>query len=99
MCQWMPVPMPRRRLPPPTCSWSVVSVSVFFSSLPNSRMTRVRSPANLSGQWHPSHVSRAVLINSEGGGTGFGTLLVSTCTSWRVPLIFDSISAPAPGPT
>ena len=32
MCQWMPVATPSRSLPPPTCTSSVVTDSVFGSS-------------------------------------------------------------------
>ena len=38
MCQWMPCAVPSRSLPPPTCTCSVVTDSVFFSSSAYSAM-------------------------------------------------------------
>ena len=93
------MPTPSAALPPPTNIVIVVAVSVFCSSSAYSRNTRTSSPWNFSGQWQFSQVKRAGRMLCTGDGTGLGTLSVAICQSWRVPAIFDSTSAPTPGPT
>ena len=80
-CQWMARPDAVFCPGPPTCSVSVVAVSVFVSSSAYSRMVRVRSPCPSVGEWQVPQVSSAGRSTACDAGMGRGKLPLMTCTS------------------